>query len=208
MQAVPPVAECVVWSLIWPGDESVEGHGHVEDGCGHGVSPFLFCTLSSDSLPRRRDSVLDRPLKARECVRQAGAVLFAKLGGREATLDHRHQRLAVALLKGELGLELEARSVGPRLGRVDDEATGPGDHAEDVVVPVELVTRAPERHGPDAAPATIALGLDDPARVVGAVEGLLAAGLGERVEHLLGGGVDLACESHVLALRPASSFST
>ena len=31
-------AEPVVRSLVGPGDESVEGHGHVENGCGHGVS--------------------------------------------------------------------------------------------------------------------------------------------------------------------------
>src|SRR5207249_6439542 len=38
VQAVPAVAEPVPRSLIGPGDESVEGHGHVKNGCGHGVS--------------------------------------------------------------------------------------------------------------------------------------------------------------------------
>jgi hypothetical protein len=38
MQAVPAVAEPVARSLVWPGDESVEGHGHVQNGCGHGVT--------------------------------------------------------------------------------------------------------------------------------------------------------------------------
>jgi len=90
---------------------------------------------------------------------------------------------------------------------VDDEATGPVDHAEDVVVPVELITRVPERHGPDAAHAQIALGLDDPARVVSAVEGLLAAPVGERVEYRLRCGVDYPRESHV-ATHPTSCFST
>ncbi len=40
VQAVSAVAEAVVRSLIRPGDEPVEGHGHVENGCGHGV-PFV-----------------------------------------------------------------------------------------------------------------------------------------------------------------------
>src|SRR5919106_888398 len=38
VQAVPAVAEGVVESLIRTSDESVERHGHVENGCGHGVS--------------------------------------------------------------------------------------------------------------------------------------------------------------------------
>jgi hypothetical protein len=37
VQAVPAVAEPVPRSLIGPGEESVEGHGHVKNGCGHGV---------------------------------------------------------------------------------------------------------------------------------------------------------------------------
>jgi hypothetical protein len=37
----------------------------------------------------------------------------------------------------------------------------PVDHPEDVLVAVELVAREPERHGPDAADAQIALGLDE-----------------------------------------------
>jgi RibD C-terminal domain len=52
-------------------------------------------------------------------------VLVAKLGGREATLDHRHQGLPVLWLEGEFGLELEARSVEPGFGRVEEEATRP-----------------------------------------------------------------------------------
>src|SRR4029453_10127294 len=39
------VTEPVARSLIRPGDESVERHGHVENGCGHGVSfPRLRAT--------------------------------------------------------------------------------------------------------------------------------------------------------------------
>src|SRR5215204_3531331 len=59
VQAVPAVTEAVVWSLIGPGDESVEGDGHVENGCGHGVS-FLVCGLARISLPQRGDSFLGR----------------------------------------------------------------------------------------------------------------------------------------------------
>jgi hypothetical protein len=55
----------------------------------------------------RQPGLLDRLLKAREFVRHAGAMLVAKLGRREATLDHRHQRLAVAFLEAEFGLVLD-----------------------------------------------------------------------------------------------------
>ena len=55
------------------------------------------------------------------------------------------------------------RTVGPALGRVDEDATGPVDHSEDVFVVEELVARRPERHGPDPTDAKIALRLDDPA---------------------------------------------
>jgi hypothetical protein len=34
------------FSFVWSGDETVQGHGHVENGCGHGVS-FLACGLGS-----------------------------------------------------------------------------------------------------------------------------------------------------------------
>src|SRR5215212_12226704 len=40
VQAVPAVTTAVVRSLIGTGDEPVEGHGHVENGCGHAF-PFL-----------------------------------------------------------------------------------------------------------------------------------------------------------------------
>src|SRR5215218_7324292 len=134
-------------------------------------------------------------------------MLVAQLGGREATLDHRHQRLAAAGLEDELDLELDDRSVRPAFGRVEDEATGPVDHPKDVVVAEALVARGPdERHSPEPADAQIALGLDTPARL--AVEGLLAVLPGERVEDHLGPGVDHARDSHVLAHRPASFLST
>ena len=38
VEAVPAVAEPVVRSFVGPGDEPVEGHGHVENGGGHGAS--------------------------------------------------------------------------------------------------------------------------------------------------------------------------
>jgi hypothetical protein len=38
VKAVPTVAEPVAGSLVGPVDEAVEGHRHVENGCGHGVS--------------------------------------------------------------------------------------------------------------------------------------------------------------------------
>ena len=50
VQTVPAVAEPVARSLIRPGDESVERHGHVENGCGHGVSsPRLRASNVRDS---------------------------------------------------------------------------------------------------------------------------------------------------------------
>jgi len=38
VEAVPAVAEPVAGSFVRSSDEPVEGHGHVENGCGHGVS--------------------------------------------------------------------------------------------------------------------------------------------------------------------------
>src|SRR5215207_4373648 len=38
VQAFPAVTEAVIRSLVGAGDEPVEGRGHVENGCGHGVS--------------------------------------------------------------------------------------------------------------------------------------------------------------------------
>jgi hypothetical protein len=135
-------------------------------------------------------------------------VLFAERGGREAALDHRHQRLAILLLEGELGLEREGRAVAPGLGRVEEQAMRPVDDPKAVLVSVELVARGPERHGPHPADAKVARGLNDPAEVIRPVEGLLAALPGERVEDRGEGGVDLAREAHVRAHRPASRCST
>src|SRR4051794_25040262 len=56
---------------------------------------FLVCDLARISLPQRGDYFLDRLLKARECVRQAGPMLVAKLGARESSLDHCQEGLAV-----------------------------------------------------------------------------------------------------------------
>jgi hypothetical protein len=49
-----------------------------------GVS-FLVCCLARICLPQRGGSFLDRLLKARECVRQAGPMLVAKLGARSTS---------------------------------------------------------------------------------------------------------------------------
>src|SRR5438270_5289470 len=38
VQAVPAVAEAIARALIGPSDESVEGHGHVKNGCRDGLS--------------------------------------------------------------------------------------------------------------------------------------------------------------------------
>jgi hypothetical protein len=39
--------------FVWPGDEPVQGQGHVENGCGHGVSfPGLWSQLSFKSATR------------------------------------------------------------------------------------------------------------------------------------------------------------
>jgi hypothetical protein len=50
VQAVSAVAEPVAGSFVWPGDEPVEGHGHVENGGGHGIS----LPRSSATCDRRR----------------------------------------------------------------------------------------------------------------------------------------------------------
>ena len=38
VEAKAPVAEPVAGRFVWSGNEPVEGHGHVEHGCGHGLS--------------------------------------------------------------------------------------------------------------------------------------------------------------------------
>jgi hypothetical protein len=126
-------------------------------------------------------------------------MLVAELDGRESRVDHRHEGLAVLLLERELDLGVEARSVQAGLRRTQDEAPRAIDHLEDVPVAVELGSRRPEHHGPRAADAQIALRLHDPARIVLPVEGLLAAGFGEGVQHLLGRRVDHARESQVVS---------
>src|SRR5215204_3547244 len=113
-------------------------------------------------------------------------MLVAKLGGREATLDHRHQRLAVTLFEDELGLVLDARTVGPALGRVDDDATGPVDHSEEVFVVEDL-----SREGPNVTVQT------PPTR---------RSQCDSTIQP--GGGIDHSRESHVLAHRPAWFLST
>src|SRR3954451_10824475 len=39
VEAVTAVTEPVARSGVGPGDETIEGHGHGENACGHGVSP-------------------------------------------------------------------------------------------------------------------------------------------------------------------------
>src|SRR5215207_2700667 len=68
VQAVPAVTEAVVRSLIGPGDESVEGDGHVENGCGHGVSfPGL---RSSSDLPASTGRPIPRSYRASRRLRK------------------------------------------------------------------------------------------------------------------------------------------
>jgi hypothetical protein len=62
VQAVPAVTEAVVRSLTGPGDESVEGDGYVENGCGHGISfPGL---RSSSDLPASTGRLIPRSYRA------------------------------------------------------------------------------------------------------------------------------------------------
>src|SRR5918999_4870420 len=144
------------------------------------IFPILFSFsrwLWVPSAGRPADGVLE----ARECGWHASPMLVSKLGGRQPTLDHRHQRPALARLEDELHLEREARAVWPGLDRVDDEAAGPVDDPKDVVVAKHLIARWPERHRPGPSHAKIALGLNEPAGL--AVEGLLAVRRSKGVEH-------------------------
>jgi hypothetical protein len=43
VQAMAAVTESVARAFVGPGDEPVEGHGHIENGCGHGSS-FPVCS--------------------------------------------------------------------------------------------------------------------------------------------------------------------
>src|SRR4029078_11794454 len=43
VQPIATRAEAVVWSLVRPGDEPVQRHGHVENAGGHGARLLLGC---------------------------------------------------------------------------------------------------------------------------------------------------------------------
>src|SRR6266508_427588 len=145
---------------------------------------------------------LDEFLQAGEGVWEPARVLVAELGGGESPLGHRHERLFSLRLERELELGVEGRSVEARLGGGEYEAVWPLDHFEHVPVLVELKGGGTEVHGPDATDAQVALRPNDPAGIVLAVERLLALGIGERVEDLLGRGVDQSRELDVEPHRP------
>src|SRR5215204_4682529 len=78
VQAVPAVTEAVVRSLIGPGDEPVEGDGHVENSCGHGVSfPGLW---TSSNLPASSGRLIPsfRPRARHHASSSAGAYASAR----------------------------------------------------------------------------------------------------------------------------------
>jgi hypothetical protein len=109
----------------------------------------------------------------------------------------------------ELDRAGEGRAVEAGLGGLEEQAVGPVDDLEDVAVAVELGRGWAERDGPRATDPEVALGADDPAGIVLAVERDLACGLGEGAEDVLGRGVDDAREAHLERhARSASRSST
>src|SRR5581483_234231 len=56
VQASPAVAEPVARARIGAGDESVERHRHVENGCGHGGSSSRLWDLACGSRPLTRET--------------------------------------------------------------------------------------------------------------------------------------------------------
>jgi len=71
------------------------------------------------------------------------------------------------------------------------------DHFEYMPVAVKLAGRRSELHGPHPSGGQVALGPDNPAGIVLAVERRLALGIGEGVEDFFGRGVDQSCELDV-----------
>jgi len=144
------------------------------------------------------------PFQPVERVRHTAAVLVAQLVGREAPLGHRHQRRPVSGVEHELGAEGEPRPIGAGLGRGQQQAAGALDRLEQVPVPVELPRRRAEGDLPGAADARLAARVDDPARLVPAVELALARRARKQVEHARGRRLDQALVAE-LAAHPAPS---
>src|SRR5205085_10419840 len=104
VQAVPTVAEPVARSLIGPGDESVEGHGHVKNGCGHRLLREHPTLRSGDMTIQRMDNVL---------------IVVDDLEAAKAFF-------------AELGMELEGEA--PVEGRWVDRVVGLGDVRADIAM--------------------------------------------------------------------------
>src|SRR3954469_15650709 len=148
---------------------------------------------------------IEHALEAVKGVGEAAGVLVAQDLVREAGLDHRHQRAAVARLEAELDRGLEGPAVEPGLGGREPDPARPLDPLEHNAAVVELVARGAERDRPFAADAQVAARVDDPAGSVGAVELALARGVGERVEDPLARGGDQPLEAEVEAHSPSST---
>jgi hypothetical protein len=70
VQPEPTVAEAVARPRVWPGDEPIERHGHVENGCGHDASfPAVVSVPDGRSLNPRSSRLGSRS----RAVRRAGA---------------------------------------------------------------------------------------------------------------------------------------
>src|SRR5918992_245994 len=105
------VIEAVVRSLVGPGDEPVEGDGHVVNGCGHGVS-FPGLRSSSDLLASTGRLIPRSPAQ--------GANAFgkpARCSSRSSTLGNplwlRQQPDEAALDGAERAMEQDQRPAAP-----------------------------------------------------------------------------------------------
>src|ERR1700730_9785286 len=83
VQAVPAITEPVARSLVGPGDESVEGHGHVQHGIAHGLSgPSGGIDRSWGPAERPRPSPRSIPSSGRRYPGPAGhAWCIVRAGG-------------------------------------------------------------------------------------------------------------------------------
>jgi hypothetical protein len=99
VQAFPAVAEPVARSGIGAGDESVVGHGHVENGCGHGVSCSRLWTRLGSSRPQTGGwfgtwtSARHARVLQVACRRSEGVSLGYSRGGMRAMVYCRGRRL-------------------------------------------------------------------------------------------------------------------
>src|SRR5918992_2474990 len=156
---------------------------------------------------RRLLARADRAFESGERVRHSAPVFVAKLRSGEAGLDDAHARPAVLLLERELDREVKARPLRADLGRGEHDAPGTVDDLEDAPMVVQVVRRGAERDRPEAAHAQVALRLHDPPRVVGPVEGDLAAVRGEGVEDDIGRRVDHALEAQLVGHWRSSTYA-